>query len=688
MDVGDDIERIRKLRNTYFAHIELAEISDDEFRDLWSDLKCVIQRCQQYTTFWGCTTDYKKMLSDLERKTFTYDEYTILKQRSGAIYVYGEPDVFCGKTACFEAEITLEDDVILQVSWDRVDRTLRKKINVQDEKYRGSDNSKLLIHNVCKDDEAGYQAVLSRNIDVKIFSNTVYLHPKGGIPSADIVSTSNSKVVCGSDTTFDCTVSGYPSPDVVKWQHSPDGKLFIDLDTDTDKYLRSRSDICSHSLLVRKATLKQQGYYQVVVSNSIGKCTSNKLFLQVTGSKPNLSEVTCSLHGNSVKLKCDVFLYDESPPLNNVYWTKGVKHIFIATNDGKYAGADINDPSLTIYNVNCDDAGEYQLIAVNSVGETWSSVILLGVPEVLLKECVKKEDGSLWFTMTIKSVPVPHSVKWSIKENNIDTFEPINASAAEYIGTSNTFPHPVLVIKHIEKLDNCIFEIEVKNRIGEVKRMISGTFYAEGGFDIPFSIWLSELAKKFPKEKTDTLKFLIRLSCKIEDVTKLEEAKTAQDCFKILFKENIISPSDVITMQFLLIRTQCDELEKECIEYAKQQKAMHFYEKPPVILRKPKMKKKKIFLCKNESKIQFARITYVCCVFQLDQEFKRLDLPSTEELREKHMRSWIVIPKSSSGSFLNGSHYGPLYIRNIVSGKGEPLEPRLKRELRVMGNDP
>lgn len=37
-----------------------------------------------------------------------------------------------------------------------------------------------------------------------------------------------------------------------------------------------------------------------------------------------------------------------------------------------------------------------------------------------------------------------------------------------------------------------------------------GRFYAEGGFDIPFSIWLSELAKKFPKEKTDTLKFLIQ----------------------------------------------------------------------------------------------------------------------------------------------------------------------------------
>lgn len=136
-----------------------------------------------------------------------------------------------------------------------------------------------------------------------------------------------------------------------------------------------------------------------------------------------------------------------------------------------------------------------------------------------------------------------------------------------------------------------------------------GTFYAEGGSGIPFSIWLSELAEKFPKEKMDTLKFLIQckfvififiwnhrkkclwkycnvcivhaVSCKIEDVTELEKAKTAQDCFKVLLKEKIISPSDVVSMQFLLIRTKCEELEKECIDYAKQQKAMHFYEKPP-----------------------------------------------------------------------------------------------------------
>lgn len=104
------------------------------------------------------------------------------------------------------------------------------------------------------------------------------------IPSAEIVSTSNSKIICGSDTRLNCIVSGYPSPGVVEWQHSLDGTEFVDIDTDTNTYLRSSSGLRSHSLLVMKATLNQQRYYRVFVSNNIGKCTSNTLFLQVTGS--------------------------------------------------------------------------------------------------------------------------------------------------------------------------------------------------------------------------------------------------------------------------------------------------------------------------------------------------------------------------------------------------------------------
>lgn len=77
-------------------------------------------------------------------------------------------------------------------------------------------------------------------------------------------------------------------------------------------------------------------------------------------------------------------------------------------------------------------------------------------------------------TLTIKAVPVPHFVQWSIKENNSATFQPINVNAVEYKGTSESFPHPMLVLKHRGILENCSIKIEVHNRIGEVNKRIPG----------------------------------------------------------------------------------------------------------------------------------------------------------------------------------------------------------------------
>lgn len=98
-----------------------------------------------------------------------------------AIYILGDSDVLCGETACLEAEITLEQDVYLPISWDRVEGLSRKQLDIASDKYRWSNSRQLLIHSVCKDDEAGYQAVISRNQDVKIFSNEIYLRALGGI---------------------------------------------------------------------------------------------------------------------------------------------------------------------------------------------------------------------------------------------------------------------------------------------------------------------------------------------------------------------------------------------------------------------------------------------------------------------------------------------------------------------------
>lgn len=95
----------------------------------------------------------------------------------------GETSVPCGTTACFIADNKLEKEDYLLVSWDRVKGSVRTHINLEDEKYRGSDDTQLIINDVCEEDKGRYQAVISRNQDVKIFSKEVYLHPTGGIQS-------------------------------------------------------------------------------------------------------------------------------------------------------------------------------------------------------------------------------------------------------------------------------------------------------------------------------------------------------------------------------------------------------------------------------------------------------------------------------------------------------------------------
>lgn len=73
------------------------------------------------------------------------------------------------------------------------------------------------------------------------------------------------------------------------------------------------------------------------------------------------------------------------------------------------------------------------------------------------------------------------------------------------------------------------------------------------------------------------------VSCDIKDVKELDQAENAADCFTILWKEELITTSNVIAMQFLLQETQCEDLEKKCVEFAKKQNAIYYYEKPPGI---------------------------------------------------------------------------------------------------------
>lgn len=72
-------------------------------------------------------------------------------------------------------------------------------------------------------------------------------------------------------------------------------------------------------------------------------------------------------------------LYDGSPDIQEVFWTKNGEKIDTQGSGGRLSEVTIDDPSLTIRHVSNEDAGDYQFTAVNAVGSTTSDVIVLGI---------------------------------------------------------------------------------------------------------------------------------------------------------------------------------------------------------------------------------------------------------------------------------------------------------------------
>lgn len=84
--------------------------------------------------------------------------------------------------------------------------------------------------------------------------------------------------------------------------------------------------------------------------------------------------------GSSVTLKCSVLA---DPLHTSVTWKKLIggtaSNIPITNSGGKYSGATVNDPSLTINNAAFSDQGTYVCYATNSVGTGQSTQVVVAV---------------------------------------------------------------------------------------------------------------------------------------------------------------------------------------------------------------------------------------------------------------------------------------------------------------------
>lgn len=95
---------------------------------------------------------------------------------------------------------------------------------------------------------------------------------------------------------------------------------------------------------------------------------------------PNItiSHQTC-VSDKSVKLIGNVFLYGNLPAVQTVFWTKNGRKLETEGNGDKFSNVSVDNPSLTIFEVNKYDAVYYQLTATNAIGSTKSDFLTLGI---------------------------------------------------------------------------------------------------------------------------------------------------------------------------------------------------------------------------------------------------------------------------------------------------------------------
>jgi hypothetical protein len=195
-NIGDDIERLRFLRNDLLAHTKSYSVPENAFKSTWSMLEDIFKRMQKFFASKGMTKKYVEHLEAIKDTNFgklDYEKYMhemrlmleIMKVKDvPKLTLQGDEKTICGESACFVASY---DDGEMSnnwpITWQRIRGHTIESLDIGAEKYRGSSSQRLVIPRVSKEDQGEYQATVSREFGgtrMQIPSNTIYLTVTGG----------------------------------------------------------------------------------------------------------------------------------------------------------------------------------------------------------------------------------------------------------------------------------------------------------------------------------------------------------------------------------------------------------------------------------------------------------------------------------------------------------------------------
>lgn len=80
------------------------------------------------------------------------------------------------------------------------------------------------------------------------------------------------------------------------------------------------------------------------------------------------------------------------------------------------------------------------------------------------------------FLVKITSIPSPCHAQWYLKPKGDDKFTPLDVNAEEYHGTTNSLPHPKLVVTKKDQLEKNLYQVKVTNFVGSTVKNIQGKF--------------------------------------------------------------------------------------------------------------------------------------------------------------------------------------------------------------------
>ncbi|XP_061196858.1 uncharacterized protein LOC133205132 [Saccostrea echinata] len=180
----------------------------------------------------------------------------------------------------------------------------------------------------------------------------------------------------GDQITVDSIIESCPSPEKAIWQKSKDlaPDNFMTIDIDDARYFGSSLDPEKPILVITKASDADKMYYQLEVTNGIGKSISNAVLLKLVGGTPKVLISSYEKDIETDRIICEVTI-ESFPGALKAEWRvqQTIEDDFQPTDihDSTYTGSTVSlpHPVLIVHGFNKKQGQRFQIRVTNFIGE-------------------------------------------------------------------------------------------------------------------------------------------------------------------------------------------------------------------------------------------------------------------------------------------------------------------------------